>query len=83
MTARPERGAEAYALIEKEKINVIPKFMNINSAHIKSQGTLNWNISDHLPIFAVRKKTKEIKTTTTFTCRQLKYLTLTHFKKIY
>lgn len=54
--------------------------MYINSKLIKSQGTINLNISDHLPIYIIRKKTKEQKLVTTFRCRRLKYFDIETLK---
>lgn len=43
-----------------------------NTSNISAAGTININISDHLPVFISRKKLKEEKLLTNFKCRKLK-----------
>lgn len=44
-----------------------------NSRNIMMSGTINCNISDHLPTFIIRKQPKINHSFTTFTCRKLKH----------
>lgn len=52
-----------------------------NSSYIKNSGTINLNISDHVPIYIIRKKMKETKLLTSFTCRKLKYFDIEVLKE--
>lgn len=52
-----------------------------NSDIIQNSGTLNINISDHLPIFTVRKKPKLAAKLVSFTCRKLKYFDADFYKQ--
>lgn len=48
---------------------------------IQKSGILNLNISDHLPIYAVRKKAKIITKLVSFSCRKLKYFNEDNYKE--
>lgn len=51
--------------------NTLIDHIYTNSEIIKYSGTLNINISDHLPIFTIRKKPKQETLLVTFECRKL------------
>lgn len=53
----------------------------INSEIVNSSGVLDINVSDHLPIYAIRKKTKKDTKLVTFTCRKLKYFCNDFYKE--
>lgn len=45
-----------------------------NSPHITNSGSINVNLSDHLPCFVVRKKARLPKIKVSFKCRKIKHL---------
>ena len=55
-------------------------FSNMN--FIASSGVLNNQISDHLPIFIIRKKERENKTFTTVWGRSMKNYNVSHFQNV-
>lgn len=62
------------------KTSTIIDHLYTNSRNIALSGTINSNISDHLPIFIIRKKPKITYKSTTFTCRKLKYFDFNFYK---
>lgn len=52
-----------------------------NSNVVSSHGVLNINISDHMPIFVIRKKMKEPCSVTTFECRKLEHFNEEFYKE--